>query len=55
MRYQGLRILVSAGALSIAALSLFCSASASTTQGIVYNFTGGNDGGNAATSVAFDP
>jgi len=55
MRYQGLRILLSAGALSIAALSLFCSASASTTQGIVYDFTGGNDGGNAATSVAFDP
>src|SRR5690242_3340015 len=56
MRYQQLRVLASgAGALALAALSLFCSASASTTGQIVYDFTGGNDGGNAATSVAFAP
>jgi len=54
MRYQRLRILASGtAALAIAALALFCSASASTTQQVVYNFTGGIDGGNAATTVAF--
>lgn len=56
MRYQRLRVLASgAGALTIAALSLFCSASATSTQHVVYSFTGGVDGGNAATSVAFAP
>src|SRR5215470_17889473 len=54
MRYEQLRVIASgAGALAIAAVALFSSASASSSQAVVYNFTGGNDGGNAATSVAF--
>jgi uncharacterized repeat protein (TIGR03803 family) len=53
---QRLRYLVS-GALAflVAALALSSGGSAATTQGVVYDFTGGVDGGNAATSVAFDP
>jgi uncharacterized repeat protein (TIGR03803 family) len=33
---------------------LATSAGASSNPGVVYNFTGGNDGGNAATGVVFD-
>jgi len=55
MRFRLLRHLLSAfGALAFVALSLCCSASASITQGVVYAFTGGVDGGDAATSVTFD-
>src|SRR5215467_1810069 len=54
MRYQRLRVFAGGAiALAIAALALFTNASASGSQAVVYNFTGGNDGGNAATSVAF--
>lgn len=43
------------GLLGIAvAIALCCAASASTRQSVVFAFTGGGDGGNAATSVTFD-
>lgn len=51
---QLLRYLASgAAAFSVVALALAGGGSAATTQQVVYDFTGGTDGGNAATSVAF--
>src|SRR5215472_13906054 len=54
MRYHRfLSIASGVGVFSIAALCMLSAGSAATNQQVVYNFTGGNDGGNAATSVAF--
>ncbi len=49
---EGNRRLRSPG--STAASSSFRARQASSTESVLYNFTGGNDGGNAATGLVFD-
>ena len=51
---RSLSLTIAVFAFVLAAAMLMHRAGAAGTQQVLYNFTGGNDGGNAATGLVFD-